>query len=110
MSSPALAAELLAHGRHTTGQIVETYLARLGLDDPADAFGLLYGLTVQDAQIRALLGEPAPGVAEQDDRARQAVDRFVALAGLEAEVERRGRASSALDVDGLPDVRAAGSG
>jgi AcrR family transcriptional regulator len=88
MSSPALAAELLAHGRHTTGPIVEGYLARLGLEDPDDAFRLLYGLTVQDAQIRALLGEAPPDAAEKDDRARRAVDRFVALTGLRSAVPR----------------------
>jgi AefR-like transcriptional repressor, C-terminal domain len=57
---------LLAQGRHRTGPIVEAYLARLaeagvlGIDDPAEAFQLLYGLVVRDLQIRVLLGEPPP--------------------------------------------------
>jgi AcrR family transcriptional regulator len=61
-----LAAVLLAQGRHRTGPIVEAYLARLaeagvlGIDDPAEAFQLLYGLVVRDLQIRVLLGEPPP--------------------------------------------------
>ena len=87
MAAPPLAAELLAHGRHTTGPLVEGYLAhlaeagRLRIDDADDAFRLLYGLTVQDTQIRALLGERAPDAAELDRRAREAVDRFLALTG-----------------------------
>jgi hypothetical protein len=43
---------------------------------------------VQDAQIRALLGEAPPDAAEKDDRARRAVDRFVALTGLRSAVLR----------------------
>lgn len=87
MSSPALAAVLLAHGRHTTGPIVERYLARLVADgrlaaaDPAELFRLLYGLVVQDTQIRALLGEPPPGPADQARQAAAAVGRFLELAG-----------------------------
>ena len=71
MSSPALAAILLQHGRHTTGPLVERYLARLHreglmqMEDPAEAFRLFYGLTIQDSQIRALLGEPPPNTAER---------------------------------------------
>jgi AcrR family transcriptional regulator len=81
-----LAAVLLAQGRHRTGPIVEAYLARLaeagvlGIDDPAEAFQLLYGLVVRDLQIRVLLGEPPPAPAALAAQARTAVERFLALA------------------------------
>ena len=84
MSSPA--AILLQHGRHTTGPLIERYFARLHRDglmqfeDPAEAFRLFYGLTIQDSQIRALLGEPPPNAAERSRMARSAVSRFIALA------------------------------
>ena len=80
-----LARTLLAQGRHRTGPLVEAYLARLAaagqlrIDDPAEAFQLLYGLVVRDLQIRVLLGEPPPGPAALADQARVAVDRFLAL-------------------------------
>ena len=80
-----LAAVLLAQGRHRTGPIVEAYLAslaaegHLGIDDPADAFQLLYGLVIQDLQIRVLLGEPPPGRDALAEQARVAVERFLAL-------------------------------
>lgn len=85
MSSPALAAELLQHGRHTTGPRIERYLAELQsagvirIDDPAEAFTLFYGLTVQDLQIRALLGETPPRASARKRAARTAVERFLAL-------------------------------
>lgn len=85
MASPELAATLLAEGRHTTGPLVERYLARahaeghLSVDDPADAFRLFYGLVIEDTQIRALLGEAPPAPAELDTRAERAVRRFLAL-------------------------------
>ena len=81
----ALAATLLAQGRHRTGPLVEAYLARLAaagqlrIDDPAEAFQLLYGLVVRDLQIRVLLGEPPPKEAALGGQARVAVDRFLAL-------------------------------
>jgi AcrR family transcriptional regulator len=80
-----LAAVLLAQGRHRTGPIVEAYLARLaaeghlGIDDPADAFQLLYGLVIKDLQIRVLLGEPPPAPDALAEQARVAVERFLAL-------------------------------
>lgn len=85
VSSPELAAVLLRHGRHTTGPIVEEYLARLAergelaVDDPAATFRLFYGLVVQDSQIRALLGEPPPSPQALAAQARQAVANFLAL-------------------------------
>jgi AcrR family transcriptional regulator len=86
MSSPTLAAILLQQGRHTTGPLIERYLARLHqegliqIDDPAEAFCLFYGLAFQDSQIRALLGEPPPDAAARSRMARSAVIRFIALA------------------------------
>jgi AcrR family transcriptional regulator len=83
--SGELAAVLLAQGRHRTGPIVEDYLARLAadghlhIDDPADAFQLLYGLVVRDLQIRVLLGEPPPPPAALAAHAQTAVERFLTL-------------------------------
>jgi AcrR family transcriptional regulator len=80
-----LAAVLLAQGRHRTGPIVEDYLARLAaaghlrIDDPAEAFQLLYGLVIQDLQIRVLLGEPPPRPGALAEQARVAVGRFLTL-------------------------------
>jgi AcrR family transcriptional regulator len=80
-----LAAVLLAQGRHRTGPMVEGYLARLAdagrlrIDDPAEAFQLLYGLVVRDLQIRVLLGEPPPEPAAVAAQARTAVERFLTL-------------------------------
>lgn len=86
MGDPDLAALLLASGRHRVGPLVETYLSRLAgagrlrLSVPADeAFALLYGLTVQDLQIRALLGDDLPTADELTARATVAVERFVRL-------------------------------
>jgi AcrR family transcriptional regulator len=85
MGSPELAAGLLRHGRHTTGPLVEHYLRTLDddgfldLDDPAEAFRLLYGLAVKDTQIRTLLGEAPPTPHECDRQAREAVDMFLTL-------------------------------
>jgi AcrR family transcriptional regulator len=85
MTSSTLAAVLLAHGRHRIGPLVEDYLGRLGeagelaIDDPAEAFQLLYGLVMRDTQIRVLLGEPAPSPAELRSRATDAVDEFFVL-------------------------------
>jgi AcrR family transcriptional regulator len=88
--APELAEVLLSQGRHRTGPIVEAYLARLAaqgrlaIDDPAEAFALLYGLIVQDLQIRTLLGDRLPA-GDLTRRARAAVDRFLALTTPRAE-------------------------
>ena len=85
MASPTLAEVLLRSGRHRIGPLVERYLAgldatgRLRVPDPPAAFGVLYGLVVEDTQIRVLLGEPPPGTAAIAARAKAAVDRFVRL-------------------------------
>lgn len=85
MSSPELAEILLAGGRHRIGPIVEHYLARLSdqrrldITDTGDAFRLLYGLVIQDTQIRVLLGEPPPTPDQIAAHAHAAVDRFLEL-------------------------------
>jgi AcrR family transcriptional regulator len=85
MVNLALAADLLEHGRHRVGPIVEDYLA--GLDgsggmrvpDPAAAFTTFYGLLIRDTQIRVLLGEPAPTAEQIGARADEAARQFVEL-------------------------------
>lgn len=83
MSAPALASELLDGGRHRVGPVVAAYLADLhtaGLSPHPDgdrAFSLLYGLVVQDAQIRVLLGEDPPTASAVAGRARTAVGQFL---------------------------------
>lgn len=85
MTAPELAETLLTSGRHRVGPIVEEYLARLdaegvlSIDDPAAGFRLLYGLVIQDTQIRVLLGEPAPSAETIRAEAERAVDAFVRL-------------------------------
>ena len=85
MTSPELASVLLRYGRHTTGPLIERYLATLtdsrviAIHDPAEAFRLFYGLVIQDTQIRALLGETPPSRAERHRQASLAVDRFLTL-------------------------------
>lgn len=87
MGNPALASRLLHSGRHRAGPRVERDLARLAaagrlrVDDPADAYRVLFGLVVQDTQIRVLLGEPPPSEAQMHTRARDAVDAFLRLYG-----------------------------
>lgn len=85
MMSPDLARLLLRSGRHRVGPIVERFL---GACDPADtilsrdprkAFELLYGLIIQDSQIRVLLGEARPGRTAIKRRVELAVDRFLLL-------------------------------
>lgn len=85
MSSPELAATLRSAGRGRTGPAVEQYFARLhelgalNVPDPDDAFRLLYGLTVQDTQIAALLGASQIPATQRRARAVRAVDRFLVL-------------------------------
>jgi AcrR family transcriptional regulator len=85
MASPTLAEVLLRSGRHRIGPLVERYLARLDdtgrlrIPDPPAAFRVLYGLVIQDTQIRVLLGEPPPDAAAIAAQAKAAVDRFMRL-------------------------------
>ena len=86
-TTPELADVLRSQGRERTGPLVEAYLAAqaergtLHIEDPGEAFRLLYGLVVRDAQIIALLGGPIMDAAAVARRADDAVDRFLALVG-----------------------------
>lgn len=85
MTSPELAAALLQSGRHRIGPLVERYLQQLGnagtiaIAHPGEAFQLLYGLVVQDTQIRVLLGESPPSTRRLKAQAAAAVGRFLTL-------------------------------
>lgn len=82
MTSPELAGVVLRHGRHAVGPVVERLLVRLDelgllvVPDPGRAFRDLFGLVVQDTQIRVLLGEGAPSRAELRRQATHGVDHF----------------------------------
>ncbi|MGN9911297.1 TetR/AcrR family transcriptional regulator [Phytohabitans sp. LJ34] len=82
---PELAQVLHANGRATTGPLFEAVLAEatrrgeIACPDPAEAFGVLFGLAVRDTQIAALLGASTPRVV--DGRAADAVDLFYRLYG-----------------------------
>lgn len=84
MASPELARLLLASGRHRVGPLVERYLERLAadgliaIDDPGEAFRILYGLVVRDTQIRVLLGERPPSARGLRRQAEDGVDLFLA--------------------------------
>lgn len=84
-TNPGLAKRLLAGGRFRTGDLMERYLQRqmdagsLARMHPGDAFQLLYGLVVQDLQIRALLGDPAIAAVDRAGHAADAVGRFLEL-------------------------------
>lgn len=88
MTSAELARVLLSSGRHRVGPLVEDYLAgaaadgELRIDDIGNAYRLLYGLTVRDAQIRVLLGEPAPDADQIRATAAEAVDVFLGVYAL----------------------------
>lgn len=85
MRSPELSAILLEHGRVRTGRLVERFLAQLMTNGvirempPDEAFTLLYGLVIEDRQIRCLLGEPKPTDAAMAVHASDAVGRFLGL-------------------------------
>lgn len=85
MTSSELAQVLLAGGRYTVGPLVEDYLAQLHATgalhapDAATSFRLLYGLVIEDIQIRVLLGEAAPSAKAIRLHAAAAVDRFMVL-------------------------------
>jgi AcrR family transcriptional regulator len=83
-----LAEVLHVNGRATTGPLFEALLARatsrgeIACPDPAEAFGVLYGLAVRDTQIAALLGSgPDRGPRSIKARAAHAVDLFYRLYG-----------------------------
>ncbi len=85
MTNLGLAELLLASGRHRVGPVVERYLAQLHergvlhAPDPPAAYSLLYGLVVEDTQIRVLLGEQPPAAEQVQARCERAVDHFFRL-------------------------------
>ncbi|WP_462187394.1 TetR/AcrR family transcriptional regulator [Frankia sp. CcWB2] len=87
-ADPDPAEALVAWGRRTTGPLFEALLRRgvargeLAFDDAAEAFEVLFGLTIRDSQIAALLGRP-PAWTDSNRRARaeQAVALFYRLYG-----------------------------
>jgi AcrR family transcriptional regulator len=82
MASPQLAQLVLANGRYRVGPMIEELLIDLDrrhilrVDDGAVAFRLLYGMIVQDTQIRVLLGEDPPSLIDRHAQADAAVDTF----------------------------------
>lgn len=83
---PELAEVLRANGRATTGPLFEALLAEatrrdeIACPDPAEAFGVLYGLAVRDTQIAALLGAALERTPQRiDARAADAVELFYRL-------------------------------
>lgn len=89
MSSPELAAVLLAKGRRATGVVVEHYFDTLiergvlAQGDSRAMFTLLFGLVVRDLQIRVLLGERPPARRQRVIQASDAVEKFLALCAVE---------------------------
>lgn len=85
MASPELATVLLKHGRYTAGPIIEGYLAELSkknylnIDNVAESFQVLYGLIIQDLQIRVLLGEDPPDNNARQHHAELAIEKFLSL-------------------------------
>lgn len=85
MTSPGLAQTLLAHGRYTTGPLLEDYFRQLdqaglvSIEDAGEAFTVFYGLVIRDFQIRALLGEAPLDEAERRQAAEVAADSFLTL-------------------------------
>lgn len=85
MNAPELATLLLEHGRFRTGALVECYLTGLmergmiRIHDPASAFRILYGLIIEDRQIRALLGDAVLDDDARQSHAKNAVDRFLTI-------------------------------
>ena len=92
MSSPELASLLLEQGRFMAGAAVERYLERLvkqgdlKITDSGTAFQLLYGLIVQDWQIRVLLGDTPPSHDDVVQHAEKAIDYFLSLCSTEKEI------------------------
>jgi len=85
MSSPKLATLLLENGRYLAGPIAEDYLDKLAnegqltIKDSGIAFQLLYGLVIQDLQIRVLLGETSPTDKVLKLHAQHAIENFWTL-------------------------------
>lgn len=87
MTDPGLGDVVRQHGRHRVGPVVQSYLAEqhlrgcLAVPEPPAAFGLLYGLIVQDTQIRVLLGEDPPDARAVRHQAVNGVSAFLLAHG-----------------------------
>lgn len=87
MTDHRLGDVLRQHGRYRVGTVVQGYLAeqqgrgRLAVPEPSAAFGLLYGLIVQDTQIRVLLGEDPPDARAVRQQAIRGVEAFLLIHG-----------------------------
>ncbi len=85
MAAPELARVLLEHGRYTAGPIIEAYLESLAkqnylnTDNISESFEVLYGLIIQDLQIRVLLGENPPEDNTRQNHSRLAIEKFLKL-------------------------------
>lgn len=85
MQSPEIAATVLQSGRFTVGPMVAEYLerqataGRIRIDSGDAAFRMLFGLIMQDSQIRALLWNRAEDSDTYRDQAREAVQSFLRL-------------------------------
>lgn len=85
MTNPTLAQTLREEGRYRAGPAVEDYIDSLieqgflRRTTSAHAFGVLYGLLVQDLQIGVLLGAAPPPPGWLRARAAAGVDSFLRL-------------------------------
>ena len=83
MSVPSLAEKLRTSGSGRARPVIEGYLERLhrlgiiNAPDAREAFGVFYGLTIQDTQIRVLLRESPPSSRQITAQADRAVERFI---------------------------------
>ncbi|MCO5217202.1 MAG: TetR/AcrR family transcriptional regulator [Thermomicrobiales bacterium] len=85
MQSPEIATTVLQSGRFTVGPMVADYLerqaavGRIRIESGDAAFRMLFGLIMQDSQIRALLWNRAEDPEIYSGRARIAVQSFLKL-------------------------------
>lgn len=89
MQSPEIATTVLQSGRFTVGPMVAEYLerqsaaGRIHIESGDAAFRLLFGLIMQDSQIRALLWNRAEAPATYPGHARVAVRSFLDLVSVQ---------------------------
>ncbi len=85
MQSPELAETVLQSGRCVVGPMVAAYLEhqaaanRIRITSGDDAFRILFGLIMQDSQIRALLWNRAEDPGQYAAHAKEAVRSFLAI-------------------------------
>lgn len=91
MQSPEIANTVLNSGRFIVGPMVAEYLerqaasGRIRITSGDDAFRLFFGLVMQDSHTRALLWNRAEDAETYLEKARVAVERFMALVGVHQE-------------------------